>query len=458
MDDVLVCIAYHFPPVLVPGSHRTRAIVRHLPAHGWRPVVVTARPTAADCCDDSLLEGLPEDLVVARPSDPMLLERAAAVRRWIGRLGRNAAVSGGDGGAGSERSRAPSLGWTDWGSRWLQTPDLAVGWLAGGLAATIRAASRHRARALYSSAPHWTAHLIGLLARRITGLPWTADFRDPWRSNPFRSFPYRSVDRFDAWLEARVVAGADRLVCNSEYVREDFAARYPHLAGRFTTIPNGFEPEDYAELAAVRRVEEDRFVFSHAGYFYGPRRPHAILEALRDLRGRSNVRRVPRLQLIGTPTYEGRGLEEIADEFGVRDLVDVLGEMPHRQALELMRGSDVQLLVGFGGPGSEYQVPAKLFEYLGVGRPILALAPSRGAIHDVLTQGGVPVEIRDPDDATAIADALERLESRPMALPFAASPTFHRRELVARLADVLEQACRARSVSSRRRAPAHDAT
>ena len=338
----------------------------------------------------------------------------------------------------------------------MQTPDLAVGWLPGGLAATLRAVYRYQARALYSSAPHWTAHLIAMLAKRISGRPWIADFRDPWRSNPFRTQPYPSLDRFDAWLESQVVSRADRVICNSDYVRTDFETRYPRLMGRFTTVPNGFDPDDYAGLASVRPVGADRLVISHAGYFYGPRRPHAIFQAIRSLRDQARAGRPAHLQLIGTPTYEGRCLKAIAGEFGIEGSVDVLGEVPHRGALELMNGSDIQLLVGFSGPGSEFQVPAKLFEYLGVGRPILALAPKRGAIHDVVQQGGVPGEVCDPDDPQAIADAVIRLESKSRHAAVGGSTVFHRREQVSRIARLIEEVCQAREAASRRGAPSHE--
>src|SRR5262249_16868444 len=154
----------------------------------------------------------------------------------------------------------------------------------------------HGARALYSSAPCWTAHLIGLLAKRITGLPWIADFRDPWRANPFRRFHHQSVDRFDAWLERQVVEHADRVVCNSGYVRDDFVARFPHRADRFVTIPNGFDPEDFDGITPSRPVGDDRLVLTHTGVFYGPRRPDPIFRAIRLLLDQKRLSRKPCVQ------------------------------------------------------------------------------------------------------------------------------------------------------------------
>ncbi|AMV39242.1 putative glycosyl transferase [Planctomyces sp. SH-PL62] len=333
----------------------------------------------------------------------------------------------------------------------MQTPDKAIGWLPIGLIAALRALRRHQGRAIYSSAPFWTAHLIAMSAKKLTGRPWIADFRDPWRSNPFRRLPYQSIDRFDAWLESRVVRNADRIICNTRRMQTDFETRYPEAAGRFTTIYNGFDPEVYENLSARRPVGPDHLVITHAGQFYGPRRPHPIFEAIRLLRDRRSTTREPVLQLFGTPTYEGRDLGSIAAEFGIQDQVVVQGAIPHLRALEELRGSDIQLLVGIGGEGSDLQVPAKLYEYLGVDRPILALAPQNSAIADVMSEGGILGAICDPEDAEQIAAAIVDLDARALAGDGVnrdeerpAKNRFHRSEQVGFLVDVLEDVLRER--------------
>jgi hypothetical protein len=82
MSKTVVCIAYFFPPFQDSGVHRTRALVRYLPDHGWRPVVVTAR-RAEGQVDPSLLEGLPPDLVVQRTASPELLACAGRLRQFV---------------------------------------------------------------------------------------------------------------------------------------------------------------------------------------------------------------------------------------------------------------------------------------------------------------------------------------------------------------------------------------
>jgi glycosyltransferase involved in cell wall biosynthesis len=408
-------------------------------------VIVTPQPDPDCVLDSGLLEGLPVDLTVYRTPAPNLLRWSSRawslVRETFQPRGRqrNPSVKS----SGTRKGNAEAHGWLDWASLWLQVPDQGIGWLPSGAWSACRAVQRHRCRAIYSSAPLWTAHIISLLVKRLTGLPWVAGFRDPWRGNPFRQFPYRSVDRYDDWLEQRVVREADWVIANTEPARAQFAARYPHLAAKFVAIPNGFDPEEFANLQPRRESGPEGIVVTHAGCFYGPRRPHGIFQALSICRQQTT--RPVRLELLGLSTYDGTPLAQIAAEYQVSDSVRIAGEVPHRVALEYLRGSDIQLLVGFGGPGSELQVPAKFFEYLGVGRPILALAPPGTAIAEMMNQSRVAGAVCDPDDPRQIAEAVLKIVANakpndllgPGVNGSSTYYAFHRREQVGCLAKLL---------------------
>jgi hypothetical protein len=69
--------------------------------------------------------------------------------------------------------------------------------------------------------------------------------------------------------------------------------------------------------------------------------------------------------------------------------------------------SDILLLLD--GPGRRIGVPAKLYEFIGAGRPILALAERDGDTAWVLSQSGVNHRIAAPGDSAGIQRALEEL-------------------------------------------------
>src|SRR5262249_30350113 len=141
---------------------------------------------------------------------------------------------------------------------------------------------------------------------------------------------------------------------------------------------------------------------------------------------------------------EGRRLTDIAADYDVADMVFVHGMVPHRRSLEILLGSDIQVLVGFPPPKADLQVPGKLFEYMGVGRPVLALAPQESAIADVMSKSGITGEVCDPDDPEKIAQAIRRLASlrgKPAAKPNHTNTSsllqFTRRDQVRRIAQLL---------------------
>jgi len=447
----LLCVLSYFPPDATTGTHRSRAVARYLPLHGWRPVVVCPELDAQASTDLTLLNHLPADMVIYRTPAPNVLSWSAKQRDRLKRLlGRQPTVNQSASTQSSHSANGRSTGgWMDWASWWLQVPDMMIGWLPYGLSAARQAVRCHQCRAIYSSAPQWTTHLIALLVSRRTGLPWVADFRDPWRSNPLRKIPHKALDRYDAWLERKVVQQAHWVVCNTGPMRDDFVKRFPHFASKFVTVHNGFDPEDFAGLKPQRSAGPEKQVLTHAGYFYGKRRPQPIFQALRLLRDRAAGAKNICLQLVGHPDYDGRNLNAIAADHGVSDMVLVRGEVRHRDALELMSGSDVQVLVGFNGTGADLQVPAKLFEYLGVGKPVLALAPRQSAIAEVMAAIGPLGELCDPDDPHQIADGILAMAARRPSdtaglggngAGRGQSPLahFHRREQVGRLVRLLD--------------------
>lgn len=298
----------------------------------------------------------------------------------------------------------------DWFSRLLITPDSRIGWVPPAVWGGLRAIRRRRPSAIYSTSPYASAHLIALILHRLTRVPWVADFRDPWCANPFRDLCYPSLRRWDALLERLVVQHAAHIVCNTPTMTEDFTRRYPFATARCTTIPNGIDAERFEGMEPRRVGRLGEFVMLHSGQFYGPRSPKALFAALRRLATDAENNRVNiRLVLLGPELCDGRHLCDLASEAGAVDYVEIRGLKCHSEALSCMAGADALVLVGGAGPGSDLQVPNKLFEYLALRRPILALlapdSPARSMLHDARAD----TIIREPTDVAGIAQAIQEL-------------------------------------------------
>ncbi|MFQ5414397.1 MAG: glycosyltransferase [Phycisphaerae bacterium] len=469
-----LCVAYAFPPINRSGTHRTLGFVRHVSRAGWDADVVTVEP-GDEPCDASLAALVPPDTRVLRAPCVDIIERT---KRMLGMFGTvdvrdrprvdagvcavchthqntgHACEHDMRVAAGRGHSTARSHGLRavprvtlrtvpDLLTRLMTTPDPHVGWIPPAIRRALGAIRRARPDVIYSTSPSLSAHVVALVASRWSGVPWVADFRDPWGGNPFRPVTHRAVARWDAWLERHVVHGAAHIVCTTPTMRDLLCRRFPSASGKTTVIPNGFDAELVEGLAPRRVTTRDVFALVHSGQFYGPRSPHVWFRALRRARQRDpaaagNMRMV----LVGSTDYDGRPLTDIAAAAGVADCVDVVGPRRHADALAIAGGADAVMLGGVAGDGGSLQVPNKLFEYIAMRRPILAAVAPESPVIGILGACRAEAVVCAPDDDVGLADGMIRLAR---GVPFGVSDAWSgvgnfRREVGASaLADIFER-------------------
>ncbi len=434
-----LCVAYAFPPVNRSGTHRTLAFVRHLDRLGWDATAITVQPTD-EPIDASLLERIPASTTVKRTPCRDLIDTVKQLP-FVGRAAERSTA---------QDAPSPSIAppgeskrsLRDWASRLLTTPDSKIGWIRSAVSAGLEAVARRRPDVIYSTSPCMSAHLIALILSWRTGVPWVADFRDPWRGNPFRDLRYRTVNWWDAWLERRVLARASHIICNTSTATNELIRRMPLVGGKCTAIPNGYDREQFDRVAPTRIAPVETFVMTHCGQFYGPRSPKRWFRALRRV-----IEDAPRLArrlqfaLIGSEQFDGRPLCELAEEAGVANQVRVLGPMSHADTLSHMAGSDALVLAGSTGAGAHLQVPNKLFEYLAVRRPIIAAVAPHSPVVDILREARAVAHICDPDDDSGLASVIQDAVTGRRAAgddAWEGVPAFARSRRAAELAAVFE--------------------
>ena len=91
----------------------------------------------------------------------------------------------------------------------------------------------------------------------------------------------------------------------------------------------------------------------------------------------------------------------------LRDLVRVKAPLPHPEALKAMQTMTALLVLSWEGRGGETQLPGKLYEYVGSGRPVLVCAPAGFESRDLVESFGVGIGAWGDGP---IVDALSRLE------------------------------------------------
>jgi glycosyltransferase involved in cell wall biosynthesis len=292
----------------------------------------------------------------------------------------------------------------------------------------------------YSSSGPFTSHVVGLLLKRLTGRAWVAELRDGWYRWNRAIFPDYPVwrDQLEQRLEAAALRSADLVVLVTDRMAQAFRCQYADLASEhFAVLPNGFDPAQFPPSSEPQSHQRE-WVVLHAGALYYGRSLAAFLEAAARLAD-ADADFAQDLRLMFVGTLDASATAELRrHKLDMR--VRVCGQLDHTSTVEAMRASDALLLVANTTPGAEATVPGKLFEYLAVGRPILAVTPLDSSTGDVLrrTGGGWLAPAGDPDAiAGVLGQAFRDRSKRADPLQVA---RFDRRFVTADLASLFDQA------------------
>jgi glycosyltransferase involved in cell wall biosynthesis len=406
----ILLASYHFPPDAAVGGLRAAKFARTLPDFGWQPYVLTARDDLRDQgLDESRLAGL-EDVPVVRTGElPRVFETLIGLLKLV-RRGASGASAPPIPAAGGARRHSVKATFTRWvASLLLLLPDEKKNWALRAMPTAVRLIRRHRIDWLVTSGPPFSVHVIGIAARAFTRAKWIADFRDPWIDMLPDRFPHtRSLlaDRVERWMEAAVVKYADRVVTTTERMREAMAARYPLVpAGKFVCIPNSI---DVGRLRSMDPIEKyEPLTITYTGVIYFDRTPEPLFRAVSKLieSGKASPADV-RIKLVGQCGHiAGVETRAVAARYGLEDVVEVIDRVPYSEAVQMMRRSHVLLMLA---PECHRLVlPAKIFDYLGSGSSILAIAEP-GATADFMAETRCGACF-SAGDVQGLTDYLERL-------------------------------------------------
>jgi len=397
MKRVLV-IAYFFPPLGGGGVQRTLKLVRYLEPHGWASTVVTAREEDYWILDPSLLDEVPATTEILRAGGLTSL-----------RLLRLLSKGGATIEHAQERRDRRSFQRLRRVQSWLWIPDGYRPWAREAQRTAIRRIAAGGIDALWTTSSPESAHLAGLVLRRRFGIPWIADFRDPWVGRVTYQPPTKWHDARHRELERAVVSAADRVTLVSDEMTALYRKRYRDLPGeRFLTIPNGYDPDDWRRadglLTATSTTEPSRrrFVLLHAGQLAHRPSARTLLEAARIVLASD-----PRAGEELTIRFLG-GNEELHPEeweaLGLAPVVETSPSRPHLEALAAMRAADALVLLGHGGSADALLYTGKIYEYLTSGRPVLGLV-DEGPAADLIRATGAGV-VRGASDAKGAAEVL----------------------------------------------------
>ena len=306
-------------------------------------------------------------------------------------------------------------------------PDRYVGWTPYLVRGGEKALTDWRPDLIYASAPPHSVFLAANILKRRHGIPLIAEFRDRWMDDPYDAPP-----PWRRWLETRLenrlIGAADAIVT----VSRPWADAYVEKYGKPTALVyNGFDPEDFAEPAEPVPPRPGPVRILHMGTIYhGKRDPTPLFHAL-AASGLSTED--VQVDFVG---HQIGGMGALAERCGVGQFVELNAPVPYQQSIERQRQSDILLLLQWNDPRELGNLPAKLFEYFAVRRPILGIGLENGVPAALIRERQAGLFCNDPDKIATQLRLWVREKQRNgqvAALPAAVRAGFSRDEQYAKL-------------------------
>jgi len=368
----LLVIAYYTPPLGLSGVMRITKLCKFLPDYGWQPVILTVKPVAYYAYDPKLLADLNRVQIYRTESLDLNRLLRIFVKTGQRKIGSSAAGTG----------RLLNF---------ILFPDAKIGWLPFAISAGKKIIAELKPQAVFATAPPWTALLIGAQLAGYAGLPFIADFRDPWPAG-FQTPPFYQQSALKKLLKNILTAAELVLTVNpgtAARLATVTTGKNAHLK-KIKILENGFDPEDLM----VQPEKLEGFSILYAGNLY---------ENLAQIKGF-----IKALSLVPEAKFylAGEVDQKSRKMLSSHPQVVLLGRVTHSRVWALMKGADLLLYIG----KPEQPVGLKLYEYLGANRPILIWGDNEFEATELIKEFAAG---RRCNDAESLLNFIQEIKQNP---------------------------------------------
>ena len=435
MKRVLI-ISYYWPPTGGSGVQRWVKFAKYLPSEGWQPVIYTPENPEQLAVDESLAAEVPEAAEVVKTR---IIEPYELYKKLLRRSGHSKeAVEVNPVNAQNKSLLQKAAMWVRGN---LFRPDPRCLWIRPSVRFLKKYLSEHPVDLIVSTGPPQSMHMIGLRLSRETGLPWIADFRDPWT----RIFYFKhlsmtpATERWHKKMEKMVLDEASAVVAVSPLVQQEFQAMTDTPV---ELITNGFDECDFSSEPCTEAYggASQEFTITHTGLFAADGNPTVLWDVLAEkCHADEAFRKLLRIKLIGKTDDQ---ILKVLKDRGLEESLINMGYQTHSVAVDQQRQASVLILPLRKEPEYKAVLPGKLFEYLASQRPILGIGQPDGAMAMIVNETGTGTVI-DWNDKEGISQYIEQcwkrhLEGR-MSSDGADLSRFTRRSLTRRMAGLFDK-------------------
>ncbi len=388
-ENNVLMLAYYFPPLAGSGVFRSIKFARYLSDYGWKPTVISTDvpPKGWSFNDNSLVAEIPEGMDVFRVPDILNKEDNVEVTSQM----VDKVITHLKGILQHDKSAMDvflKLINNQKYSDLLTFPCHALLWSIDVIRYIEGNVDLSKFKAVYTTSGPSSAHLVGFYLKKKYNIPWVADYRDPWTSNPYASFNMAyPIHKLFYRLENILLKQADCNLTIVDALVEDYQKKFGLPAEQIECITNGYDESDFAELKE-RSERTEKFTLTYSGLMYtNEHNITPIMNAIKQLcdEGKMDVQDL-RFRIIGQGHEDAN--KQFAAQYGLADAFEQTGYVEHKTALQANLDSDLLLILVGDAPKFRYFYPGKIFEYLRSGKPIMALASEESGVAKILSETG----------------------------------------------------------------------
>lgn len=415
MKNVLF-ITYFWPPSGKATLHWPLNIIKHLPASGWQPYVLTVENESFTQKDESLLKEIDPDLKVykSKAFEPFNLYRKFTGKEKDEHLVASESISA--------ENRSLSHRLSIWIRMNIFVPDSRIGWYLSAVKKGRDIISDNHFYAIVTIGPPHSTHLIGMKLSKRFSIPHIPVLIDPWVDIIYyKNFKRNAVTvALDNRLEKSVMQKAASVVFVTKSALEDYQMKYPFIDIKSHVLYWGYNEDDFKDIRHSQKKKGYKLII-HAGNIFDYQNPHKLWYRIRE----ENIKEETRIKFIGTVS------PAIKNEIAKSELAyrtEYAGFLPYEEMLTELLNADYLMVCAT----EKRHLPGKLFEYLRTGKPILAFGDDNEEVKNILQETNSGMIFRYDEDPKEFFEKAESFSTN-----FEIVKEFDRKNIAGELSTIL---------------------
>jgi glycosyltransferase involved in cell wall biosynthesis len=342
-------LTYDFPPLVSVGGLRPYSWYRYLKQFGVEPTVVTRQWSnhhgsgldyvAAGESTDVVVEASQFGTILRTPYEPNLSNRLLLRSRTRFRLIGRAITA-----------------WYEVGQY-----VLPIGPRRALFVAARSYLRQHRADVIVATGEPFVLFMYASRLSKEFGIPWIADYRDPWTHDRAR-LPWRVSRAWNARLEAKFTASSSAVTTVSEFVGDLIATLIKEKP--IHVVPNGYDPDAVGRSRGIEQGSE-KLTIAFVGTIHDGHPLESVLSACNQFVVRSHDA-LFELRFVGINRQEEVETMVRSRYPALISVVTFFRKASNTEIIETLATANAFLLFNnFAYPGT------KIYDYLALKRRIL---------------------------------------------------------------------------------------